>query len=66
MGFGGLGQQTFEFRVGGGIGTVGNKFNEVESVKVIGGVKLICRHLSKKIMYTCKYSNHKESRRRCK
>ena len=66
MVFGGLWQQTFEFRVGGGIGTVRNKFNEVESVKMIGGVKLIYRHLSKKIMYTCMCSNHKESGRRCK
>ena len=35
---GGLGQQTFEFRVGGGTGTAGNKVNEVENVKVIRGV----------------------------
>ena len=34
----GLGQQKFEFRVGEGMGTVGNKFNEVETVEVIEGV----------------------------
>ena len=35
---GGLDKKTFEFRVGGGMGPVGNKFNEVKTVKVIGGI----------------------------